>query len=194
MSGYVYAIGVCREDLVKIGKASDLKARLSALRSLSPYPLELRHSVETREPWFVERALHRSLKEFRRHGEWFYLNPSRLTQVFADLTNTHDPVAMYFWENVDLCPHGRCCKRCCWEWGQDLFRATNAKHDPFLRSAQYFSKSLDDASGIFIMDKVSLVQTCRNENKRCCNPAHLAIRTRGDVLRDAHRRRVKGAR
>lgn len=67
--------------LTKIGYSTDVKARLAAIRSHSPAPVQLvwltPGGVE------LERSLHEEFAPSRRHGEWFALSLDEL----RDLSN-----------------------------------------------------------------------------------------------------------
>lgn len=56
--------------VVKIGKTSDLKKRLTALNTMSPVKLNLLLDLEYDEEF--ETRIHQHLQAFRSHGEWFY--------------------------------------------------------------------------------------------------------------------------
>lgn len=74
----VYIISEPRASLVKIGRTTNLRGRLSSLSSCSPAPLIVRWSIAG-DPR-LEIALHDAFADRRHHGEWF---------EFGDL----DPVA-----------------------------------------------------------------------------------------------------
>lgn len=57
--------------LVKIGKASDCRGRLTALQCGSPVKLTLHRIVVTFRNQDLETALHKMFAAARRHGEWF---------------------------------------------------------------------------------------------------------------------------
>lgn len=54
---------------IKIGKAADPLKRLATLQTGSPVPLKLVRVVDGAGR--IEGALHRRLRNFRLHGEWF---------------------------------------------------------------------------------------------------------------------------
>jgi hypothetical protein len=68
---YVYAIQCGRH--FKIGKATDVKARLSAIQSSNPTPCVLVHSrrIVYELVLGAERAAHTRLQDKRVSGEWF---------------------------------------------------------------------------------------------------------------------------
>lgn len=63
---FVEAVGL---DLIKIGVASDVDARFSALQSGSPVPLRLLGTVPGDRK--LERLFHGLFAAHRTHGEWF---------------------------------------------------------------------------------------------------------------------------
>lgn len=68
---YVYLIGSEENHLVKIGRSTNVPARIAALQSGSPIRLALLWQTEGGAK--LEAALHRWFKPFRTHGEWFEL-------------------------------------------------------------------------------------------------------------------------
>ena len=73
--GMVYFIEAPSTGLVKIGKTTDLEERFKSLCTMSPTPLRLLKVI----PGYSdeEKTLHKRFKEYRRHGEWFELEPLR---------------------------------------------------------------------------------------------------------------------
>lgn len=67
--------------LWKVGHTRHLKQRLAALRNVVPTELRLVHA------WMGtpahEGRLHRELKRFRHHGEWFDLDGETVTALCA---------------------------------------------------------------------------------------------------------------
>lgn len=86
-------------ELVKIGKSRDPERRMKDLQMMCPVPLTLARTIKS---WGgFERALHKHLDEYRKHGEWFdlaawqYIEPLTdgqvmmlCTDVRVDLTGT----------------------------------------------------------------------------------------------------------
>lgn len=66
-SGYVYFLKC--NDLIKIGKANDVKKRISSIQTSSPGKLELLGSVKGGIR--TERQLHKLFTARRQNGEWF---------------------------------------------------------------------------------------------------------------------------
>lgn len=64
--------------LVKIGRSTDVDARLRTLQTGSPEPLKLLGSIAGDS----ELNLHRKFDHLRVGGEWFELGPDELDQVF----------------------------------------------------------------------------------------------------------------
>jgi len=63
----VYFIAI--NEFVKIGYTGSLRRRLWQMQSLSPYPIELLHSIPGDE--FLEEYLHAKFSHLRHRGEWF---------------------------------------------------------------------------------------------------------------------------
>lgn len=68
-------------SLVKIGKTTDLTARLQSLRTMNASPIELLAIVPD-----CEAELHNRFDEHRRHGEWFRAC-SAMVEYLKDLKN-----------------------------------------------------------------------------------------------------------
>lgn len=80
----VYFIRMAETDYIKIGRANDVKKRLSTLSSGCPFPLFLVDAIEPKEhsyDEFLEEEIHLHLKEYRVRGEWFSLDGATLTAV-----------------------------------------------------------------------------------------------------------------
>jgi Meiotically up-regulated gene 113 len=60
-------------EMVKIGKANDVKDRISVLQIGCPFPMEVLHLFEGYTE--LESKLHLKFKKFRSHGEWFHYSP-----------------------------------------------------------------------------------------------------------------------
>lgn len=75
-----YAIEMVGCGYVKIGKTTDLMARINALQTSSPFEIKLL----ARFRGDVESMLHGALGSQRVRGEWFVLN-DRAREVFAML-------------------------------------------------------------------------------------------------------------
>lgn len=71
---------------IKIGKASDLKARLAGLQTGSPVQLELIGGVPA--PAEAEREIHKVLGSYRYVREWFHPAPEVLDFVQMALSST----------------------------------------------------------------------------------------------------------
>jgi hypothetical protein len=65
----VYVIGSPGITLVKIGWTTNLRRRLSALRCMSPVPLDVLWSTAAEDG--MEYGLHKLFGDIRSHGEWF---------------------------------------------------------------------------------------------------------------------------
>jgi hypothetical protein len=77
----VYFIAAERLHLVKIGRASNVSARLRQLRQIIPLRLALLGTVPGGAA--VEAALHRRFAHLREHGEWFRAGEDLLDVVQA---------------------------------------------------------------------------------------------------------------
>lgn len=72
---WIYAIEAVGLDLVKIGRANDVKSRMRELQVGAP--VELRLLASRVAIWSDEGALHRRFEKSWRRGEWFSLNEIR---------------------------------------------------------------------------------------------------------------------
>ena len=74
MKSYVYAILDEVNSCLKIGKANDVRMRLSDLQIGNPNPLKLVGLIECKSESFafrVERSIHEDYSQFHIRGEWF---------------------------------------------------------------------------------------------------------------------------
>lgn len=83
---YVYFVTADgkKPSLIKIGKANDPAKRLIELQIGSPMRLRLIGSVKCRNADHalqVEKFAHNLFWKQRRHGEWFNLRKSQITQI-----------------------------------------------------------------------------------------------------------------
>lgn len=75
----LYFVSNEEESIVKIGITRDLEKRLKNLTSCSPVKLKILLSIHCFDwdsklmPNEVEKYFHEEFKEYRSHGEWFYL-------------------------------------------------------------------------------------------------------------------------
>jgi len=69
--------------VTKVGRSSNLKGRLGALRTSSPLPLTLLHVVECKsyDASIVEKAMHVLLSPFWLYGEWFMIPKDMLSRL-----------------------------------------------------------------------------------------------------------------
>lgn len=79
----VYFIQAGKRGPIKIGVARNIRKRLDALQTASPYRLRLRASVFGDER--TEAAYHRMFDEHRMSGEWF--KPARAIRTEIDTIN-----------------------------------------------------------------------------------------------------------
>lgn len=71
MSNFLYVIRA-ENGLLKIGISQDPKKRLSSLQVGSPIPLELIYTMPE-ATYDFEKHVHKALRDYRKHGEWFDL-------------------------------------------------------------------------------------------------------------------------
>jgi hypothetical protein len=84
-TSYVYFILDPVSCAVKIGKADNIKTRLSDLQTGNPNPLSVIHSIryESSEQAFrMEKKLHRTYHKFRKEGEWFHYDDELFQEFF----------------------------------------------------------------------------------------------------------------
>ncbi len=67
--GYIYFIQADNVNLIKIGYAENVTARLRCIRTISP--VHLRLLLVLNGDTSTERHLHRHFGKYRVHGEWF---------------------------------------------------------------------------------------------------------------------------
>lgn len=82
MEHYVYVVATIRDGKhaapIKIGITANMKSRLRALQTGSPYPVDVAFAVPVENTVMavqIERMLHKTFSRFRMHGEWFDLLP-----------------------------------------------------------------------------------------------------------------------
>jgi len=80
-TAYIYVIGAPGVQAVKVGYATDLSGRLSALQTGSPLPLSILWRKRVPAAPAVEAALHRRFSSKRVRGEWFDLGPDAARMV-----------------------------------------------------------------------------------------------------------------
>ena len=85
MSG-VYILKDSETNLLKIGRATNLKERLSNLRTANPR-LELVQWFETEEDSTVEAYIHSKLVKHRKSGEFFEVNPVIAVSEIVSILN-----------------------------------------------------------------------------------------------------------
>ena len=85
LQGYVYFIQA-ENGLVKIGRSDDVEKRFSALRTMSPIPVVLLHTVFSDNYVLAESYIHQELDRYRHHGEWFDL-PENIIEWSQSLDN-----------------------------------------------------------------------------------------------------------
>lgn len=66
---WVYFLRARDTGLVKIGKTTSPKKRITCLRTMSPVKLDVVALVRAHD--YHEAMIHKALAEYREHGEWF---------------------------------------------------------------------------------------------------------------------------
>lgn len=72
------------KDIYKIGKTNNIRKRIKALSTASPYPIEVEHLIATESPQdssLLEIELHDVFCHRRMNGEWFNLTEEDLDFV-----------------------------------------------------------------------------------------------------------------
>ena len=67
---YLVASG---KDIVKVGKADDVRKRISTLQTSSPFEMQVFHTIEVSSDnvGALEKLIHKRLKRYHLRGEWF---------------------------------------------------------------------------------------------------------------------------
>ncbi len=76
--GFVYLLK--SGEYYKIGKANDLKKRISQIKLQLPFDVELVHAIEAFHPFKVEQHWHKRFEGKRRNGEWFILTDEEVAE------------------------------------------------------------------------------------------------------------------
>ena len=84
---YVYLINEVSTDNYKIGKATDMKNRLSGLQTGNSTTLQVLILLETCDYTLLENTLHNIFKPNNIKGEWFKFKPSILQEVVLVMHN-----------------------------------------------------------------------------------------------------------
>lgn len=83
---FIYFVQAGDDGPVKIGITTDIRRRLTALRTGSPAPLRLLGHLPANSSF--EKGLHRRLAAARLHGEWF--KPTREVLAWARIAEIID--------------------------------------------------------------------------------------------------------
>lgn len=75
-------IKMCR-DYYKIGVASDVQRRLSAINTSTPHTVELETTIECDDAERIERSIHRLYRLGHYTGEWFRLDQNAINSLHA---------------------------------------------------------------------------------------------------------------
>lgn len=67
--------------VIKIGATTDLPKRLSSLSVSSPIKLLVAGTIAAKDPYPLEKSLHRAFQRDRLNGEWFKLNSKMLDAI-----------------------------------------------------------------------------------------------------------------
>lgn len=86
---YVYLLQAKSTRLFKIGMTDRTVAkRLKEINGKqSPFPIVLVKSVYAKNARKLEKELHEKFAKYRKHNEWFELNPAQLNQVKRSMDN-----------------------------------------------------------------------------------------------------------
>lgn len=89
MTRHIYVIA-SEAGPVKIGIATDVQSRLSALKTASPWPLSLAAAVEVESgsAELLERSSHEALASFRMAGEWFSCSASEAIEAVRNAADS----------------------------------------------------------------------------------------------------------
>lgn len=87
---YIYLVKEEFLGLVKIGVASNLRARLAVMRTNCPQELKLLHFVKTKNAYKIEKVLHENHLEYHYSGEWFDLDNEQINEI----KKTLEPIAV----------------------------------------------------------------------------------------------------
>lgn len=81
--GFVYVVGMLTPSgpIYKIGKASDVDARVNQFNPTLPYPVCVVFSLWAKNALGQEEHIHRHFAEYRLRGEWFALPEEALVQL-----------------------------------------------------------------------------------------------------------------
>jgi hypothetical protein len=75
MNAYVYLIGLTQyPNLMKIGKAKNVYARLTQLQTGCPFLLYVVLSIKTDDAFALESALHHRFRRYHIRNEWYDLD------------------------------------------------------------------------------------------------------------------------
>lgn len=69
---FVYLIASGR-NIIKVGKADDVRKRVRGLQTASPFEMQVFHTIEasTEHVGALEKLIHKRLKRYHLRGEWF---------------------------------------------------------------------------------------------------------------------------
>lgn len=91
-SGYVYLIAAIGTPRYKIGRSKNPAKRLEELNQQSCYPLRLLETCYFDDCEYHEKRIHKLLKQWRVHGEWF-----EIPSTYLKCTNMwfHEPTCSH---------------------------------------------------------------------------------------------------
>jgi len=83
LSGFVYVVGMLAPTgpIYKIGKSSDVKARVRQFNPTLPYPTCVVFALWSKNALGQEEYVHRHFAQYRLRGEWFALPEEALVEL-----------------------------------------------------------------------------------------------------------------
>ena len=78
---WIYFIGAGDGEPIKVGRANNIKRRLSVIQSGNPKRLTVLASYFSDDPIAAEQAYHARFAAHRLHGEWFAPHPDILSEI-----------------------------------------------------------------------------------------------------------------
>jgi hypothetical protein len=79
MPGFVYVFEMA--GFYKIGRSFNALSRLSALRTASPFPVELILSIPSNRPGNLEKEIHAKFQSKHERGEWYRLTDEDVAEL-----------------------------------------------------------------------------------------------------------------
>ena len=85
---FIYLIRVVGGGPVKIGISGSPEARIAAIQTSCPFPIEVVSLWELRQAADIERLAHKSLAGVHAHGEWFNVSAGIAAKTIVDAAAT----------------------------------------------------------------------------------------------------------